>query len=100
MLVSAGKELSQSFVAACFGKLFAVDSVCILNDANFLRSHLAYNTNTQTRTGERLTVYKVFGNAKFQTGTTNLIFKQKTQRLDDFLEINASPEDRLRYDET
>ena len=48
------KELSQFLVAACFGKLFAVDSVCILNDANFLRSHLAYNTNTQTRTGEGL----------------------------------------------
>ena len=84
------KELSQFLVAACFGKLFAVDSVCILNDANFLRSHLAYNTNTQTRTGERLTVYKVFGNAKFQTGTTNLIFKQKTQRLDDFLKSTQS----------
>ena len=66
--------LTECAVDTCLGDLLAVDSVCILYDAYLLCGYLTDDTNTKSRTRERLTVYQIFRNTKLQTGAADLIF--------------------------
>ena len=79
--------LAKTLVHTGFGNLLTVDCICVLNDTNLLGSNLSNDTDSKTGAGERLTVYEVLRNTKFETGTTNLVLEQKPQRLNNLLEI-------------
>ena len=57
----------------------------------------ADDTDTKSRSREWLTEYQLLRNAKLQTGFADLILEQIAEWLDDLLESQRNPEDRLRY---
>src|SRR5699024_4116996 len=50
--------------------------------------HLADDADSESRSREWLTEYKIFRNSQLQSCLAHLIFKQISQGLDDFFEIN------------
>ena len=81
--------LTDIAVDSCLCNLFAVDCICLLYHLYLFRCNRTDNTDTKSRTRERLTVYKLLRNSEFQTGLTNLVFKQVAKWLDNFLKVNV-----------
>ena len=81
------KVLTQVLVHPSLGNFLTINCVSILNDFYLLSSYLANNTNTEARTWERLTIYQIFRNLQLTAGLTNLILKEKTKWLHNFLKV-------------
>ena len=80
--------LADIAVDSCFCDLLAVDRVSFLYHLYFLRCYGADNTDSESRTRERLAVYELLRNSEFQTGLTDLVFEEVAERLNDLFEIN------------
>ena len=56
----------------------------ILQDTHLFRSYITQNTNSQSRTGERMTGNQMLRHAQLTSYTANLIFKQQSQGFAQF----------------
>ena len=72
-----GKILAKAFIQSGFCDFLTVNGICFLYDLDFFLGNFANDTDAKTGTREGLTVYQVFGNAKLQSCTADLILKQQ-----------------------
>ncbi len=84
-----GEVLAEGLVDAGLGDLFAIDGIGLLDDLDLLRRDLADDADAEAGARERLAIDEMLGDAKLAASLSHLILEQETQRLDDFLEVDA-----------
>lgn len=85
-----GVSLASLFIQALIVriKLFTHDKISRLEHSKALFSNLANNANSETRSGEWLTIHHLIRQTKRGTQRTHLILKEVIQRLDQ-IKVNA-----------
>lgn len=83
------EELFELVFDSAFAYLIAENSVSFLKNLYFLLSDLANNADTKTGTREWLSPYEIVGDTKLFAYSSDFVFKEVTERLDNAVEVDV-----------
>ena len=95
------KVLIRTMCQFCLFDFFGKDRIRFFQNVQFLIADLTQDSDSQSRSRERLAVYQFFRQTEFDPGLTDFILEQIFQRFDDLIErhvLRKSPDIVMGFD--